>query len=167
MTEHVIDLAAASRISRRVDLSAIRLVEIHATSVFDTTARMPLTPTYDHDCVPTRVDAEVIEVLCKYKFKVRSSDTELAEANMTYQVTYKLIGDEPTAPSDVEHFARANGAYHTWPFVRETIFSLTSKLGFPPYTLPVLSFMPRPKPPALPTVSEPTTTAASDQSSPK
>jgi hypothetical protein len=71
---------------------------------------------------------------------------DLAEASMTYHIVYELRGEEPTATSDVEHFARANGAYHSWPFVRETIFNLTAKMGFPPYTLPVLLFLPRHKP---------------------
>ena len=162
MTEPAIDLVAASRISRRVDLRAIRLTEIHATSLSDGNTGVPLVPTYVHDCVLTSVNAGIIEVSCSYKFSVRSSDAELAEANMTYQVTYKLLGDEPTEQSDLEHFARSNGAYHTWPFVRETIYTLTSKLGFPPYTLPVLSFLrgrPATQPATSSTPSEPTTDA--------
>jgi hypothetical protein len=97
-----------------------------------------------------------------HTFKVSSADAELADANMTYRVVYKLLGEEPAEPSGIEHFARANGAYHTWPFVRETIYSLTARMGFPPYTLPVLSFLPRPKPtPPVPATSaEPISEAA-------
>ena len=46
-----------------------------------------------------------------------------------------------TSYGDLSQFAQANGAYHSWPFVRETIYGLTSRMGFPPYTLPVLSFV--------------------------
>lgn len=154
LTELAIDLAAASRISRRVDLREIRLTDIHATCQPRASGSFPLIPTYDHTCVPTKVEGGIIEVSCTFRFKVRSSDADadVADASMTYQVIYRLLGDGPTEQSDIEHFARANGAYHTWPFVRETIYSLTSKMGFPPYTLPVLSFLPRPKPR---TVSEP------------
>jgi hypothetical protein len=150
LTDHAIDLAAASRISRRVDLREIRLTQIKAT--FQNEAMegvVRLSPSFDHDCVPIKVGADFIEVACSYTFKVHSVDLEVATADMTYYILYKLLGDEPTEQSDVEHFARANGAYHSWPFVRETIYSLTAKMGFPPYTLPVLSFLPRPNPSVL------------------
>ena len=144
MTEVAIDLVAASRVSKRVDLKEIRLIEIRATYQSGGGTNLRLMPIYDQMCVPTKVEGDIIEVSCAYTFKVRSAETELADASLTYLVVYKLIGDEPAEPADVEHFARANGAYHTWPFVRETIYGLTAKMGFPPYTLPVLSFL-RPK----------------------
>lgn len=148
MTDDAIDIVAASRISRRVEIVEMSLSEIRANRKIDVGTGRRLTPTYEYDCVPTKVGDGVIEVACSYSFKVHSSDQELAEANMTYHIIYKLLGDEPAAESDIKQFARANGAYHSWPFVRETIFSLTSKMGFPPYTLPVLSFLPKPKPSA-------------------
>ena len=149
MSDQKIDLAAASRISRRVDLKEIRLTEIRATCEPHVSGSQPLQPTYDHNSMlmPAAVDGH-IEVACSYSFKVRSAEIDLAEATMTYWITYKLLGDEPAELSDIEQFARVNGAYHSWPFVRETIFSLTGRMGFPPFTLPVLSFLPRqPTPP--------------------
>jgi preprotein translocase subunit SecB len=143
--DSAIDLAAAARISRRVDLREIRLVGISATCQTGPKQSGRLQPTYGHSCVPVKSEDGMLEVACSYHFKVHSAEKELAEASMTYHIFYKLVGDEPTEPSDIDHFARANGAYHSWPFVRETIFSLTSKMGFPPYTLPVLSFQARPK----------------------
>lgn len=146
LSDNAIDLAAASRISSRVELLDIRLTEIRATCQPGVSEKHPLQPTYSQECMPAKVEGGFIEVVCSYNFKVRSSDLELAEAHMKYRIVYKLLGDQPTEPSDIEQFARANGAYHSWPFVRETIYNLTAKMGFPPYTLPVLSFLPRPKP---------------------
>jgi len=130
-----------------------------------------LRPTYDHHCVPINVEGDVIEVSCSYNFKVHEADVELAEAHIKYHVIYKLLGEEPTTPSDIEEFARANGAYHSWPFVRESIYSLTGRMGFPPYTLPVLSFL-RQKPtsaaaPASATPTVPPSEATDDASQPK
>ncbi len=144
MTTSAIDLAAASRVSRRVELRSIHLSEIHGICHAPARGKQ-LIPSYEQDCLPTKVEGDVIEVTCTYKFKVKSSDALLAEATLGYVVVYKVIGDEEPARDDVEHFARANGAYHTWPFVRESLFSLTSRMGYPPYTLPVLSFMPKPQ----------------------
>ena len=150
MDKSEVDIVAASRIARRVDLQKIHLTEIKATCVSGAGAKGPLKPTYEYHCFPVKVDAGNIEIGCTYKFHVSSQETELANANMTYHLVYKLFGDEPTDEGDIEHFAHANGTYHSWPFVRELIFGLTSRMGFPPYTLPVMSFLPRPKPKAKP-----------------
>ena len=60
-----------------------------------------------------------------------------------YRVLYGLKGDDPPDDNDLRHFADANGRYHTWPFVRETVVSLTGKMGYRPYVLPALSFSPK------------------------
>ena len=141
-----VDMVAVARVSRRIDLRAVRLAEIHATLKSDVALQDSLKPSFEHSCVPTKVENGEIEVACSYSFKVRSSNIKVAEANILYHLTYKLFGDDPADESDIEQFAHANGAYHSWPFVRETLNSLTSKMGLPPYNLPVLSFRPKPKP---------------------
>ena len=146
MDKSEVDIVAASRIARRVDLKKIHLTEIEATCVPGIGPKASLKPTYEYHCFPVKVDAGNIEISCTYKFHVSSQEKELANANMTYHLVYKLFGDDPTDESDVEHFAHANGTYHSWPFVRELIFGLTSRMGFPPYTLPVMSFLPRSRP---------------------
>jgi hypothetical protein len=145
-SDDTLDLIAASRIARRVDLREIRLTECAATLHSDGARLARLVPTYEHECTPAKVEADVIEVNCSYQFKVTSDDADLAEARLTYRIVYAVLGDAPVDPADIAQFAKANGAYHSWPFVRETIFGLTSKMGFPPYTLPVLVY--KPKPPA-------------------
>ena len=144
MTKDSVDFEAVARISRRVDLKAIQLTEINATR--KSSASGVLQPSFEKECTPRRVEDDLIEVACSYSFKVRSADSDVAAATILYLVTYKLLGEEPADESDIEQFARANGAYHSWPFVREVIYSLTSKMGFSPYTLPVLSFLPKPRP---------------------
>ena len=146
MDKSEVDIVAASRIARRVDLQKIHLTEIKATCVPGAGSNAPLKPTYEYHCFPVKVDAGKIEIGLTYKFHVSSQEKELVNADMTYHLIYKLFGGEPTDESDLEHFAHANGTYHSWPFVREMIFGLTSRMGFPPYTLPVMSFLPRPKP---------------------
>lgn len=146
-TDDTLDLAAASRVAKRVDIREIRLTDLQMNLRGDASAAK-LVPTYQHTCGEAKVEGDTIEVACSYTFQVRSAEEQdLASASLTYRLLYTLIGDEPPAQSDVEQFAKANGAYHSWPFVRETIFSLTSKMGFPPYTLPVLIYRSKPTPP--------------------
>jgi hypothetical protein len=68
------------------------------------------------------------------------------KGELKYLILYSLSGDDPVSDEDLAHFAFANGTYHSWPFVRQFLFGLTSQMGYPPYTLPVFKFNPKPKP---------------------
>lgn len=138
------DLVAAARISRRVELREIRLTEIFASGPIKAVGS--LQPQIDHDCVPIRHDANSIEVECSYRISVTLDDVEVVRGNLKYLISYSLSGEEPVSDEDLVHFAFANGTYHSWPFVRQTLFGLTSDMGYPPYTLPVFKFNPKPKP---------------------
>jgi len=138
-----LDLAAAARVAKRVELREIRLSEISASNL--STHHGPLHPEVQHVCSPTLHDSHLIEVLCSYDFLVRSEGDEIAKAQFKYLISYDVIGDTPVDQADLEHFAFANGTYHSWPFVRQLVFDLTARMGYPPYTLPVFQFNPKPK----------------------
>jgi hypothetical protein len=81
-----------------------------------------------------------ILVESKFEFVVVRGGQKLLSASHTYMLVYSMPKGERVNESDVTMFARANGAYHAWPFVREQLFGLTAKMGLPPFVLPVLSF---------------------------
>ena len=67
-------------------------------------------------------------------------------AQIDFQLTYKLAGDEPIAEGDLSEFSNTNGPYHSWPFLRQLLFDLCARMDFPALTLPVLQILPtRPK----------------------
>ncbi len=136
-----VDLAAAARIAKRVDLKDIRLSEITASGPIKTNGL--LEPEVRHACT-TRQEGDSLEVLCSYNVRVKSGDVEVVRAEFKYTIIYTLSGDDPVESSDLEHFAFANGTYHSWPFVRQLVFDLTANMGFAPYTLPVFQFNPKP-----------------------
>ena len=43
------------------------------------------------------------------------------KADLNYLVSYTLLGSDPIDENDLSHFAFANGTYHSWPFVRQTL----------------------------------------------
>lgn len=147
------DLAAAGRVSSRVEFREIRLSEINASGPIK--GQGPLEPHIDHHCELTRHEGDLLEVLCTYQLRVASGDDEFLNADIKYLASYTLLGDQPVDPNDLVHFAFTNGTYHSWPFVRQLVFDLTARMGYPPYSLPVFKFFPkRPKaiePPSPPT----------------
>jgi preprotein translocase subunit SecB len=104
-----------------------------------------LTPAVSHECVPVRNEGGVLEVACSYHFTVTSAESQIVQADFKYLISYQLETEETFSEGDIAQFAFANGTYHSWPFVRQMIFDLTSRMGYPPYTLPVFKFNPKPQ----------------------
>jgi len=140
LTNTNIDMAAVARVSGRVDLQAIRLTEVSLNAPKLAQPGTTLEPEFSQECVPLPSEAGFIEVSCAYDFKVHSVGELIAEIKAKYIIRYKLKGEEIPKKDDIEQFASANGSYHSWPFLRELLFGLTARIGYPPFTLPVLSF---------------------------
>ena len=136
-----VDLAAAARISSRVEFREIRLNEIKASS--PSKGLGALEPQIEHRCTLSRHEGDLLEILCAYQIRVTSGSEEFLKADLNYSVSYTLLGTDPVDENDLNHFAFANGTYHSWPFVRQALFDLTSRMGYPPYNLPVFKFFPK------------------------
>jgi preprotein translocase subunit SecB len=143
LPEKVVDFAAVGRISQRVELKTVRLMEMIAKCV--SKAVGPLEAKLESNCSVLTNEKETLEVLCDYKFSAHAAEREIASALVKYVVSYELRGEDPVSEEDLAEFALANGTSHSWPFVRECIYSLTSRMGYPPYTLPVVHFKAKPQ----------------------
>jgi hypothetical protein len=143
--EKTVDFAAIGRVAKRSELKSLRLIGI--TGKCNKSVMGTLVPSVDLDCKPGQIDGNTLQVICEYKFSAYSDDVEAVTSTITYLLEYE-IGETAESPnaSDLAEFARANGALNSWPFVREVLFGLTSRMGFPPYTLPLMHFNPAPKP---------------------
>lgn len=139
--EFNVDMSAVARIASRVDLKDVCLTEVTATRQRSVVGEV-LHPDLQHDYSARCPAKGCIEVDCKYQLSVTTGGKPAASFAIVYVLTYKLRSDEPVEPTDLQHFAWANGAFHSWPFVRELLHSMTGRMGFPPYTLPVLTFVP-------------------------
>ena len=125
--------------AKSVELKGVRLAEISATC--DPTVFGPsLIPDVELDCKLGSHDTNNLEVICHYSFAAKSDDKQAIQSTITYLLHYEISGSGAASVEDMAEFARANGALHSWPFVRELLYGLTSRMGYPPYTLPVMHF---------------------------
>lgn len=148
-----VDLAAVNRVAKRVELKGVRLSEISAKC--DPTVIGPsLMPNVDLDCKVGEHNESSLEVICNYTFAAQSEAKQAIQSTITYLLNYEVSGSESPSVEDLTEFAQANGALHSWPFVRELLYGLTSRMGYPPYTLPVIHFSVT-KPPAKAQEKEP------------
>lgn len=155
-----VDFQAIARVARCMELREIRLAELSASGI--PRPRKPLEPTVKHQCIPTRHEGRELEVTCSYQFTVHATEKdgekaatkkEIAKADFKYVILYEVESDETFGEPDIQQFAYANGTYHSWPFVRQLLFDLTSRMGYQPFSLPTFRFNPRP--PVKPSPEQP------------
>ena len=137
--EKTVDFAAVGRVAKRVELKGVRLAAINAKCAPDILSSS-LMPSVGLDCRLGKHESKILEVVCDYTFSALSAESKAIESNITYLLIYEISGGESPSPTDLAEFARANGALHSWPFVRELLYGLTSRMGYPPFTLPVMHF---------------------------
>ncbi len=142
LAEKLIDFAAAGRVANRVELKDIRVVDVSAKC--DPKVRGTLEPNLNVECKVAGREGGALEIACDYQFNARVGEAQVAEAVIKYLLMYEIKGSEPVIEEDLAEFAVGNGTLHSWPFVREFLHGLTSKMGYPPYTLPVFHFKPKP-----------------------
>lgn len=142
MPERLVDFAAAGRVANRVELKTIRVTDVFAKC--EPKITVPLEPTLTVECSLVSHDAGTLEVACNYRFLAQAAGEQAAEATVRYLLVFEVHGSEPFADNDLSEFAEANGTLHSWPFIREFLHGLTSRMGYPAYTLPVFHFKPKP-----------------------
>jgi len=137
-----LDMTAVARVAKRVRLLEIRLVDLVMRRTADLEGGSSLSGDVKRNCKPLKWDAGVVEVSCNFHFGATEADSQVAYIDATYLLRYGVEGEEPIADIDAKHFAFANGAYNSWPFARELFHSFSSRMGLPPFVLPVLTFTP-------------------------
>jgi preprotein translocase subunit SecB len=146
--ERNVDFAAIARVAKRAELRSVRMVEISAKC--DPAALGTLVPSVNVECKSGSLNDGILEVICVYDFAAHANEVQAVESKITYLLAYEISGGENPSPEDLAEFARANGTLNSWPFVREVLFGLTSRMGYPPYTLPLMHFNAKSAPPKDP-----------------
>ena len=142
MPQVTVDYAAAGRIAKRAELKSIRLIEVSAKC--DPKIGAPLEPTVKVECVVAHQDVNALEIVCDCQFAARTTQAQVADAAVKYLLVYEIQGNEPLAQGDLAEFAMSNGTLNAWPFLREFLYGLTSRMGYPAYVLPTFHFVPKP-----------------------
>ncbi|MBI2889873.1 MAG: hypothetical protein HYY13_03705 [Nitrospirae bacterium] len=133
-----IDLGTVAKIARRARLLDIQLALLQATT--QSRPGGELVPAHKVSSVLLgRKDSGAV-IASSFAFTVTVGQAQVAEVSMTFHLVYEFEGQDPLSDDDIGHFARGNGTYHAWPYMREMLSNLLPRMGFPPFTLPVLVF---------------------------
>jgi hypothetical protein len=135
-----VDYAAVARVSRYAELKEIRVTDVSAKC--DPKYTAPLEAEFSHECSVVGNESGTLDVSCEYRFAGSAAKQKIVDIQIKYLVTYALSAPEALSQSDLNQFANGNGTLHSWPFVREFLNGLTSRMGFPPFKLGVMHFLP-------------------------
>jgi len=120
-----------------IEFSAMRQPEIEALAVAIKHAAPEVTAQFD---------GQKKRITVKAKFGIEGSDSQGTEQRTILRVhacflaIYALepSGSAAITPEQADAFGKVNGLFNVWPYWRELVQSVTTRMALPPLTLPVL-----------------------------
>ncbi len=124
------------------ELQGIRLVELAGVTGIRSPAGLGEISMQIGTKAETRRDpADAIVVLTGLDLKA-SPTTEAEEPKLTiksvFELRYSVPADLETSQESLDRFGRLNGVYNAWPYFRELVQSVLTRMGLPPLTIPLL-----------------------------
>ncbi len=153
-----LDTEIAARVAQHYVLKEIYLVDAKINR--DPLIVSPETLSLEHKCYtdsPATSDAEQHIFVCN--FRVAAYDGQepsklIMKIEASFCTSYvERSQSDPLIPDDdgsaetllayVEHFMTVNPISHAWPYWREFVQSMSSRMGFPALTVPLLEIRPK------------------------
>jgi hypothetical protein len=141
-----LDMEAVGRVAQKAALEDIYLIDVKVSR--DPQVMAPETLSLKHKCSTKILSAEkdILPILCNFgvaAFSGKSSDKIVMSIEASFCTSYVLKPIGEFNPADIEHFAKINPLYNAWAYWREFVQSMTTRMGFPALTIPLLKIMPK------------------------
>jgi len=143
-----LDMEAVARVAKKAVLEEIYLVyaKVSRDPLNIAPEALSLEPKCSTKIVLTDKDNNILSVLCNFvlsAFNRKSPDKIFMSIEASFCASYVLKPIEEFNPDDIGHFSKINPVYNAWPFWREFVQSMTTRMGFPALTIPLLKIMPK------------------------
>jgi hypothetical protein len=153
-----LDMEIAARVAQRFVLKEIYLVDAKISR--DPLIVSPETLSLEHKCSTDRVDAPDAEkhiFLCNFRvaaYNGQEPSKLIMKIEASFCTSYiKKSQPEPLIPEEddsfetlnlyLEYFRTINPISNAWPYWREFVQSMSSRMGFPALTVPLLEIVPK------------------------
>jgi hypothetical protein len=149
-----LDIDLQSRVAQWAVLQDISLVEAKITR--DPLIALPEALTLEHKCYTNFLRSEknkpILEkILCNFQvaaFSTKSPDKLIMKIEASFCASYDFNRDKtPSVPDDsaddLWYFSNINPISDAWPYWREFVQSMSSRMGFPALTVPLLEIRPK------------------------
>lgn len=126
----------------QIELSEIAL--LHLKQHREDEVEFPLRANHTLDVRDKEITNRNIRAKVDFTFQAfhKDSDHAVIEIHMTWRVSYKIDDEAFTVSEEVgKEFLERNIPLNLWPYIRETVGTLTGKMGFAPLLLPTLKLV--------------------------
>ncbi len=143
-----LDMEAVARVAREADLQEIYL--LHAQISRELMDGLTGTLSLNYQC-SSRIllgsaEKNVLPVACDFTVSAspeNSPGEEVMRIEASFCANYTFQDLSKLASEDIQQFARINPLYNVWAYWREFVQSMTTRMGFPALTVPLLRIVPQ------------------------
>jgi len=142
-----LDMKAVARVARKAILEEIYLFEAKISR--DSLTMSPEALSLEHKCstkiLPSGKDKNILPILSNFRVTAfgRKPDKIVMNIEASFCTSYFLESFADFNPNDIEHFSKINPIYNAWAYWREFVQSMTTRMGLPALTIPLLKIMPK------------------------
>jgi preprotein translocase subunit SecB len=128
----------AETLQARLHLRDISLYECEAKGAGPPNAAVePFTLIADLDSAVSLVSSSDLDFAVT--LRVACEDELIFHIQTTFLVRYRMFSEaKPASKTELNAFCKSYPAIAAWPYIRETVQALTSRMGFPTEVLPLL-----------------------------
>jgi len=129
-----------------LEIVSIRLIDLQASIDWEKlTKTQKLVPEIKDsvEIVSLKDNQFTLRHILKFTGKVKGSRSPFVKTKIVLECKYS--SSPPATPEVLERFTQNELYLHTWPFFRYLLKDTLTKLELPPYTLPLMKFVPSEK----------------------
>jgi hypothetical protein len=154
------DINAARELMSKSELKRVRLRRCYATlQGEESSLKAPFGLAQSHNAAPSLVDNLLrVEVAFNFQaFDNSEGKVSLFSIECSFELDYEIEPDYHPDSAAIDAFKDGNAVFNCWPYARECVQSLTSRMCVNPPPLPLLRIVPKQAPPEA-TAKAPTET---------
>lgn len=145
-----ISLASAVKVADRVDLQSVKLLACNCKQKPKRPAGRKAFDMAGDSRFEVDKEKNVIGVFIRFVLNAfgeeveRKKDNSFLNIEATFLLLYSISSVEDLDDAAFRSFAEVNGTYNAWPYWREFVQSITSRMELPTLTVPVFRIAPTP-----------------------
>jgi preprotein translocase subunit SecB len=138
-----IDIKAVYRADKQVELKNIFLLDAKIASDPSTRSPRGASLKYNFDTEIIKREEDNLLIACNFTVSaIRKDHTDnlLMNIEAKFALEYLIQNPEKLDANDIDDFIKIDPLDTAWPYWREFVQNLTSRMGFPALTIPTLKF---------------------------
>jgi len=138
-----IDIKAVSRAINQMELINIFLLDANITSDPSTRSPRGASLKYNFNAEILKRKEDNLLLICNFTvsaFRKDQPDNLIMNIGAKFSLEYYIQNPEKLLENDIDNFIKIAPLDTAWPFWREFVQNLTSRMGFPTLTIPILRF---------------------------